>query len=132
LLGTVEVEALSKVGRRRRSSARGTGPRCASVAEPTLELEKAAEAATITHADPATVRPSLATEVLLREGLGRAPQAEEQRAPRLPATAAAVSAMVWPELQLLASTIVADEIGLQRGRSARAQRGGSARRRARS
>jgi hypothetical protein len=127
------------------------------------EQETAAAAVTIAHADPATVRPSLATaaaenveqltaslleaagsavkpvwltvecsgcgersrveapmpdvrarvaaiEVLLREGLGRAPQAEEQPAVRLPATAAAVSAMSWSELQLLASTIVADEI----------------------
>jgi hypothetical protein len=49
-------------------------------------------------------------ELLLRESLGRAPQAEEQAAPRLPATAAAVSTMAWSELQLLASTLVADEI----------------------
>jgi hypothetical protein len=133
------------------------------VAEPALESEPTAAAAAITHADPATVRPSLATaaadnveqltaslleaagsavkpvwltvecsgcgersrveapvpdvrarvaaiELLLREGLGRVAQAEEQPAPRLPATAAAVSTMAWPELQLLASTIVAGEI----------------------
>jgi hypothetical protein len=51
-----------------------------------------------------------AIELLLREGLGRVPQAEEPTSARLPATAAAVSTMAWPELQLLASTIVADEI----------------------
>jgi hypothetical protein len=51
-----------------------------------------------------------AIEVLLREGLGRPPQAEEQAAPRLLATATAVSTMSWHELQLLASTIVAGEI----------------------
>jgi hypothetical protein len=51
-----------------------------------------------------------AIEVLLREGLGRAPQAEESAAPRVPTTVASVREMGWEELQLLASTIVADEI----------------------
>jgi hypothetical protein len=51
-----------------------------------------------------------AIELLLREGLGRAPQAEETPAPRLPATAAAVAQMDWQELQLLATTLCADEI----------------------
>ena len=51
-----------------------------------------------------------AIELLLREGLGRAPQAEEIPAPRLPANAAAVAQMGWEELQMLAATLSADEI----------------------
>jgi hypothetical protein len=51
-----------------------------------------------------------AIELLLREGLGRPPQAEETTAPRLPATAAAVSRMGWEELQILAATVYANEI----------------------
>ena len=46
-----------------------------------------------------------AIELLLREGLGRAPQAEEAPAPRLPATAAAVAQMSWEELQILGATM---------------------------
>jgi hypothetical protein len=51
-----------------------------------------------------------AIELLLREGLGRAPQAEETPAPRLPANAAAVAQMDWQELQMLATTLCVDEI----------------------
>ena len=51
-----------------------------------------------------------AIELLLREGLGRAPQAEETPTPRLPANAAAVTQMDWHELQMLATTLCADEI----------------------
>jgi hypothetical protein len=51
-----------------------------------------------------------AIELLLREGLGRAPQAEESPVPRLPATAAAVAKMSWEDLQILGAMLVADEI----------------------
>jgi hypothetical protein len=51
-----------------------------------------------------------AIELLLREGLGRPPQAEETPTPRLPATADAVSKMSWSELQVLGATLFADEI----------------------
>jgi hypothetical protein len=51
-----------------------------------------------------------ATELLLREGLGRPPQAEETAAPRLPATAAAVTSMGWDDLQILGATMFAYEI----------------------
>ena len=51
-----------------------------------------------------------AIELLLREGLGRPPQAEETPAPRMPATAAAVTAMSWEEMQILGATLFADEI----------------------
>jgi hypothetical protein len=51
-----------------------------------------------------------AIELLLREGLGRPPQAEEAPAARVPATAAAVKAMGWEELRVLAATVCAYEI----------------------
>ena len=51
-----------------------------------------------------------AIELLLREGLGRAPQAQETLAPRLPTTAAAVQAMSWDEMQALFAAIYVDEI----------------------
>jgi hypothetical protein len=51
-----------------------------------------------------------AIELLLREGLGRPPQAEETPAPRMPTTAATVTAMSWDELQILGATLFADEI----------------------
>lgn len=51
-----------------------------------------------------------AIELLLREGLGRPPQAEETPPPRMPATAAAVTAMSWDQLQILGATLFAGEI----------------------
>jgi len=51
-----------------------------------------------------------AIELLLREGLGRAPQAEETPTPRLPATAGAVSQISWKDLQVLGATVCADDI----------------------
>ena len=51
-----------------------------------------------------------AIELLLREGLGRPPQAEETAAPKLPATAAAVTSMGWDDLQILGATLFAEEI----------------------
>jgi hypothetical protein len=51
-----------------------------------------------------------AIELLLREGLGRPPQAEENPAPRLPTSAAAVERMSWEDMQLLAAMLYADNI----------------------
>jgi hypothetical protein len=51
-----------------------------------------------------------AIELLLREGLGRPPQAEEAPSPRLPASVGAVADMKWEELQILGATLFADEI----------------------
>jgi hypothetical protein len=51
-----------------------------------------------------------AIELLLREGLGRPPQAEEAPAPRLPASVGAVAQMSWDNLQILGATMFADEI----------------------
>ncbi len=51
-----------------------------------------------------------AIELLLREGLGRVAQAEEPPLPRLPETAAAIRQMGWQEMQLLAATLLVDEI----------------------
>ena len=51
-----------------------------------------------------------AIEVLLREGLGRAPQAEEAPAPTLPASVAAVKEMGWDEMQALFASLYLDEI----------------------
>jgi hypothetical protein len=51
-----------------------------------------------------------AIETLLAQGLGRPGQAEEQPAPRLPASAAAVKAMNWEEMQALFAATYVDEI----------------------
>jgi hypothetical protein len=51
-----------------------------------------------------------AIELLLREGLGRPPQAEEPTAPRLPENIEAVRDMGWDELQVLCATTYVDEI----------------------
>jgi hypothetical protein len=51
-----------------------------------------------------------AIELLLREGLGRAPQAEEAPAPRLPATVAAVEEMGWEEMKALFAALHVEEI----------------------
>jgi hypothetical protein len=51
-----------------------------------------------------------AIELLLREGLGRPPQAEEAPAPRLPASVGAVAQMNWDDLQILGATMFSGEI----------------------
>jgi hypothetical protein len=51
-----------------------------------------------------------AIEVLLREGLGRAPQSEAPPTPQLPKTVAQVQQMGWEEMQYVFATIYADEI----------------------
>ncbi len=51
-----------------------------------------------------------AIELLLREGLGRAPQAEEKPAPRLPESAAAVEKMSWREMRSLAAILMFDDL----------------------
>ena len=60
-----------------------------------------------------------AIELLLREGLGRAPQAEETPTRRLPTSVAAVREMSWDDMQALFAAIYVDEI-------AAAQRDGGA------
>jgi hypothetical protein len=51
-----------------------------------------------------------AIELLLREGLGRPPQAEEASVPQLPSNVTAVMKMSWNELQLLGATLFSEEI----------------------
>jgi len=51
-----------------------------------------------------------AIETLLAQGLGRPGQAEEQPAPRLPASVAAVMEMSWEEMQAVFAATYADEI----------------------
>jgi hypothetical protein len=51
-----------------------------------------------------------AIELLLREGLGRPPQAEEPAAPRLPESVEAVRSLSWEELQVLFANTYVDEI----------------------
>ena len=52
-----------------------------------------------------------AIELLLREGLGRPPQAEEAASPRLPRTAEAVEKLGWADMQMIFATHFASEIG---------------------
>ena len=54
-----------------------------------------------------------AIELLLREGLGRPPQAEETPVPRLPATVAEAKALSWEELRVLAAIHEPDLIRLE-------------------
>jgi hypothetical protein len=51
-----------------------------------------------------------ATELLLSQGLGRAPAAPEIATPAMPRTAEAVARMDWEQLSGLAASIYADEI----------------------
>jgi hypothetical protein len=51
-----------------------------------------------------------AIELLLREGLGRAPQVEEPPAPRMPQTVDEVRNLSWEQIQLLATALFVDEI----------------------
>lgn len=51
-----------------------------------------------------------AIELLLREGLGRPPQAEEAASPRMPRTAEAVEKLGWNDLQLIFAAEFASEI----------------------
>jgi hypothetical protein len=51
-----------------------------------------------------------AIETLLAQGLGRPGQAEEQPAPRLPTSVAAVQTMGWEEMQAVLVATYADEI----------------------
>jgi hypothetical protein len=51
-----------------------------------------------------------AIELLLREGLGRPPQAEEAASPRLPRTAEAGEKLSWSDMKMIFATHFADEI----------------------
>jgi hypothetical protein len=51
-----------------------------------------------------------AVEKLLQQGLGRAREAEQSPTPRLPQSAAAVTAMSWHDQQLFAEILYVDEI----------------------
>jgi hypothetical protein len=55
-----------------------------------------------------------AIELLLREGLGRAPQAEEPPAPRVPQSVEEVRKLSWEQMQVLATALFADEIAAVR------------------
>jgi hypothetical protein len=50
-----------------------------------------------------------AIELLLREGLGRAPQAEEPSLPRIPKTVEEVEALSWIEMQDIAAVLKDEE-----------------------
>jgi hypothetical protein len=51
-----------------------------------------------------------AIELLLREGLGRPPQAEEVQVAQLPTNVGAVTKMSWNDLQILGATLFTEEI----------------------
>jgi hypothetical protein len=51
-----------------------------------------------------------AIELLLREGLGRPPQAEEAASPRLPHTVEAIARLGWMDMQMIFATHFASEI----------------------
>jgi hypothetical protein len=51
-----------------------------------------------------------AIELLLREGLGRPPQAEDATSPRLPRTAEALAKLSWEDMKMIFATHFASEI----------------------
>jgi hypothetical protein len=59
-----------------------------------------------------------AIELLLREGLGRPPQAEEQGVSRVPDGVDAIEKMSWDEMQALFAAIYVNEIAAVRDRGA--------------
>jgi hypothetical protein len=137
LLATVDAETMRQ-GRTPEQRAKQQ-PVLRVVPEPALD-QVAMAAGTIASADPATVRPSLALaaaenveqlkaslleveapvpdvrsrvaaiELLLREGLGRAPQSEAPPTPQLPKTVAQVKQMGREEMQYVLATTFVDVI----------------------
>jgi hypothetical protein len=61
-----------------------------------------------------------AIDLLLREGLGRPPQAEEPRVPQIPDSVEAIENMPWNEMQWLFASIFVDEIAAIQDRGGRA------------
>jgi hypothetical protein len=61
-----------------------------------------------------------AIELLLREGLGRPPQAEEPRVSRIPDSVEAIEKMSWNEMQALFASIYVDEIAAVQDRGGKA------------
>src|SRR4029077_9852800 len=55
-------------------------------------------------------REGAATELLLRKGLGRPPQAEETHAARLPGSAEAIERMAWAEMTAVFAAAFVTEI----------------------
>jgi hypothetical protein len=76
----------------------------------TVECSNCGERSRIEAPVPDTRARIAAVELLLREGLGRPPQAEETRMPRIPDSAGAVEKMSWDEMQALFAAIYVDEI----------------------
>jgi hypothetical protein len=61
-----------------------------------------------------------AIELLLREGLGRPPQAEERRVSRIPESTEAINRMSWDDMQALFAAIYVDEIAAIEDRGGKA------------
>jgi hypothetical protein len=76
----------------------------------TVECEACGERSRIEAPVPDVRARLAAIELLLREGLGRAPQAEETAAPQLPPNVEAIRTMDWVEMQHLFAAIYVDEI----------------------
>jgi hypothetical protein len=161
LLTTVDAETMRRGRTPKQRALKESGLRVVSDAP--LEPVAAAGAATVTNADPATVRPLLAAaaaenveqlkaslleaagsavkpvwltvecsacgersrveapvpdvrarvaaiELLLREGLGRAPQAEEPTLSRMPYSVEAVQRLSWEQMQEVFAATFVDEL----------------------
>jgi hypothetical protein len=76
----------------------------------TVECASCGERARIEAPIPDVRARVAAIELLLREGLGRAPQADETPSGRLPTTVAAVREMDWADMQALFAAPYVDEI----------------------
>jgi hypothetical protein len=76
----------------------------------TVECSNCGERSSVQAPVPDVRARVAAIELLLREGLGRPPQAEEPRATRIPDSVEAIEKMPWAEMQALFASIFVDEI----------------------
>jgi hypothetical protein len=76
----------------------------------TVECSNCGERSSVQAPVPDVRARVAAIELLLREGLGRPPQAEEPRVSRIPDSVEAIEKMSWDEMQALFASIFLDEI----------------------
>jgi hypothetical protein len=86
----------------------------------TVECSNCGERSSVQAPVPDVRARVAAIELLLREGLGRPPQAEEPRVSRVPDSVEAIEKMSWDEMQALLASIYVDEIAAVQDRGGKA------------